>query len=313
MASITLSSVTTRISNLLGSDAQLSTAEIQSIAIARYEHLYDGNPWSKRRKDFTLNLFATSANATADTVTTIQDNANVTSAGTPFSSNLDGKYIKIDSELQYYAVSYNSTSSISLEDGNNNAATWAQASSSNLGWTIFQTVYSLPSDCDLVISLAYNYPLEELDGGREQLDRYDPDRISTASHPTHWCYAGVNSSSVRQIEVWPVPSEALTLRGQYMTESPQVAAATVLDVHPAVFTYAVAADCYNMLHSKTGDVSYKDLAMFYEKKYAETKNDIMPYEVSKNSPPTSLKRRHTAFGRGTDYETNRDLDLMHGW
>ena len=110
-----------------------------------------------------------------------------------------------------------------------------------------------------------------------------------------------------------MPSEALLLRGQYRTEAPQISSSSVLDVHPAVFTYAVAADAYNLLYSKTGDISYKEMGLFYEKKYAETKNDILPWEVSKQSPPTSLKRARKAFGRGTDFEVSHDLDALHGW
>ena len=58
MANILLSDIVTRVTNLLGTDAQLSSAEVASIAIARYEILHDANPWSKRRKEFTINLVA---------------------------------------------------------------------------------------------------------------------------------------------------------------------------------------------------------------------------------------------------------------
>ncbi|MBI2007653.1 hypothetical protein HYS85_00235, partial [Candidatus Saccharibacteria bacterium] len=284
MANITLSAIATRVANLLGSDAQLSTAEIQSIAIARYEHLHDANPWSKRRKPFTINLVGLSGNSGAGAVAVTRNSAFVSSNGTPFASTDDGRWIRLGEEEQYFALSFNTTSTIILTDGKGQSANWPAATSSNVGYTVFQTLYDLPGDCDVVLTLAANYPLEEMDGGREFMDRLDPNRISSSSDPTHWVYSGATSQNIRQIEVWPVPSDARTLRGMYLTEAPVVSSTTVITIHPAVFTYAVASDCYNMLFSKTGDQSYQHLALFYEKKYAETKNDIMPWEVAKNSP-----------------------------
>jgi len=256
MASITLSDVTTRVANLLGSDAQLSTAEIQSIAIARYEILHDANAWSKRRKEFALNLSGVSANGADATILATIDSATVTSSSTPFTSaNSHNKQIKIGSNIQYYFASFVSTSSLSLVDGNGNTTTWPDTTSSANGWQLFQTVYTIPSDADLIMSLAYNYTLDEIDGGRVMLDRWDPNRQASTSEPTHWCYLGINSSNVRQIEVWPVPTAAMTLHGQYLMEAPQISSSSYLNIHPAVMTYATAADCYNMLHSKTGDQS----------------------------------------------------------
>lgn len=315
MANITLGDVVTRVTNLLGSDAQLSAAEIRSMAIARYEHLHDANPWSKRRKEFTINLVANSANNAAGAVTVTNGSPYVSSTGTPFAAADDGKWIRLGEEVQYFGLSFNSTSSIILTDGHGNSANWPRATATAVSYNAFQTLYNLPADCDAVLTLASNYPLEEMDGGREYLDRLDPNRISTASQPTHWVYHGaISANTTRQLEIWPVPSEARTLRGVYLQEAPVVAASTVIAVHPAVFTYAVASDCYNMLFSKTGDQSYQHLALFYEKKYAETKNDILPWEVAKNSPPTSIRRRtRRGFGRGTDWETDHDVELLNFW
>ena len=314
MASITLSDVTTRVSNLLGSDAQLSTTEIQNIAIARYEILHDANPWSKRRDEFALNLTAASANSEAAPALVTQDSATVTVSTAAFTSSHHNRQIRIGSEPQFYFASFVDSTTISLTDGNGNATTWPAATSGSNGWTLFQTIYSLPTDLDIILDLNYNFPLDEVDGGRVELDQWDPNRISTASTPTHWCYLSINASNVRQVELWPVPNEAITLHGWYMKEAPQLTSSSFLDIHPAVFTYAVAADCYNMLHSKTGDESYKHLGLFYEKKATEGLNDIIPWEVSKQSPPRSLSRRKQSFGRNTDFEVDHDLNFGDlGW
>lgn len=314
MANILLSDIVTRVTNLLGTDAQLSSAEIQSMAIARYEILHDANPWSKRRKEFTINLVAQTSSDDSNTLTATVASSNVQSAASPFVTTHDGMQLQIGSMRQYYFVSYNSAQALGLEDGNGNVVTWPAATVTGNTWRLFQTRYNLPTDCDILISIGYDYPLEEYDGGRPALDDADPHRESTATDPRFWVYAGV-SSTTRQIEVWPVPLQARTLRGQYLTEAAQISStSTISNVHPAVLTWAVAADCYNMLHSKTGDESYARLALFYEKKATEALNDILPHEVSRNNPPTTLWRKHRRFGRGTDWETSHDMDNWGiGW
>lgn len=316
MASIQLSDIVTRVQNLLGTDAQLSDAEIRSMAIARYEVLHDAHPWSKRRKEFTINLTAVSSNGEGAEVLVTLDSATVTSSSTPWTSaNSHNKQIKIGSEQQYYFASFDSTSQLTLVDGNGTSVTWPNATASGNDWKLFQTVYTIPSDADLIMSLAYNYPLEQIDGGRAYLDRMDADRQAETSDPTHWCYLGINSSNVRQIEIWPVPTDAKTLHGQYLTEAAQITSTSYINVHPAVFTYAVSADCYSMLFSKTGDESQKHLALFYEKKATEALNDILPYETARNSPPTTLRRtRRYAAGnaRYTDWNVDHDTDLTGG-
>jgi len=307
---ITLGDVSSRVATLLGSDAQLSIAEVETIAVARYALMHDANAWSKRRKNFKLNLVAPVSNTASQTVTVTQGLSTITSAGTPFTSAMDGRQIRIGAEQQYFYFNYVSTSSGTLEDGNGNAATWARATDTAAGWTIFQSVYALPSDADVIISLASNYPLREFDGGRAALDAYDPDRLSRSSDPTHWIYAGANSDCVRLIEVWPFPSIAKTLSGQYFVMAPSADADTVIAVHQSPLTYGVAADCFNMLFAKTGDPGYEKMGLFYEKKYTESLNDIVPWEISKNSPPRTIQKSRKTFGRGTDWEASHDLDIF---
>jgi hypothetical protein len=161
-----------------------------------------------------------------------------------------------------------------------------------------------------MFSLGSNYPLREMDGGREQLDRLDPQRSSTTSDPTHWLYAGDNSSGIRELEIWPVPTTSKLLRGQYLNEAPLLTSSTRIAISVPALVYGLAADCYNMLYSKTGDEGYKNLGLFYEKKHTQVLNDVIPYEVSRMSPPQSIHRRRSAFGRGTDWEVSHDLDLL---
>lgn len=317
MANILLSDIVTRVTNLLGTDAQLSSAEVASMAIARYEILHDANPWSKRRKEFTINLVALTDSDSSNTLTATVGSSNVeisTAGVTAFLSTHNDMQIRIGSMRQYYFVSFNNSRVLGLEDGNGNTVNWPATTVTGNSWTLFQTRYNLPTDCDILLSIGYDYPLDEFDGGREALDNVDPQRESVASDVRFWCYAGVGTGTTRQIEVWPVPTTARTLRGQYMMEAPQITtSSTISNVHPAVLTWAVAADSYNLLHSKTGDESYKHLGLYYEKKSTEALNDILPHEISRNNPPTTIWRRKRRFGRGSDFEVDHDLNVFDLW
>lgn len=305
----TLSVVASRVLTLLGSDAQLSQAEVESIAVSRYQLIHDTVAWSKRRKSFRINLTAPTTSTASTTVTATLNSAAITAIGTPFTSTMEGYQIRIAGDEQYYFFDYASTSTGTLTDGNGNNVVWPHTTNTTASWTIFQSLYALPTNADIVLSLGSDFPMREFDGGQEALDRMDPQRESTSTSPTHWMYAGVRSC-VPYIEVWPVPDEAKTLSGVCLVKAALPGLADNIEIHPSVLTYATAADCYNMLHAKTGDAGYATLGLFYEKKYAEASNDVIPWEVSKQSPPRSLHRRRSSFGRGTDWETSHDLDLI---
>jgi hypothetical protein len=56
-----------------------------------------------------------------------------------------------------------------------------------------------------------------------------------------------------------------------------------------------------MLHAKTGDISYKDLALFYERKGKEEEPYVHLVEMERLSLPSTLGRtlrRHNAMGAG---------------
>lgn len=305
----TLGDISARVLTLLGTDPQLTQAEVESMAIARYQLIHDTRPWANRRKEFRVNTVATISSSTSTTVTATLGSSTITSIGTPFTSTYDGYQIHLSGEAQYYFFTYVSTASGTLSDGNGNAVTWPHATNTATGWTLFKSLYTLPENCDTILSLGHDFPFREMDGGRESLDRLDPHRDTTSTVPTHWLYAGTKNC-LRQIEVWPVPSAARTLSGLCLMAAAAPTADTTIDVHPSILTYGVAADCYNMLFAKTGDTGYQHLGLFYEKKHTEAVNDVTPWEVTKHSPPRSLGRRKIGYGRGTDWETAHDLDLL---
>jgi len=310
----TLSTVTARILNLLGTEASLSTAEIESLVQTRYEDLYEGWGWSKRLRDFGVSLVAQVESDSTNLVTATAGSATVTSLGTPFTSAMAGRQISIGTHRQYFFVNYVSSSSLTIQDGEGTDYLWPAATETDTSWRIFQTIYALPSTADSIVSLVGESPMEELDGGRDRLDAMDPDRITTNNHPTYWCYAGAHATSfTREIEVWPVPTEGRLLRGQHQRSAPTLSASSTIDMPVALLVYAGAADSCHLLHAKQGSMEtmWENKALFFERKSEEVRKKFEKRDLELTSPPTHLGRssmdRQAQFA-GTDWEVSHQIE-----
>ena len=254
-------------------------------------------------RDFTLSVVAQTSSTSTTLASVTLDSATVTFAGTPITAAMDGLQIALSGIDQYFFLLRNSSSNITIRDGEGTSVNWPVATSTTATWRVFQTIYTLPTTADEVISLAGEFQLDEYDGGREALDLADPYRSTTDSDPRYWLYAGEDSSSTREIEIWPVPTAALILRGQFARRTPTLAASTEIGFNRALMVFATTADCLNMLHAKPGDGSYQVLGLFYERKAKEVEPDIKFSEQAKLSLPNTLQRgsdRH-----GADFWVNR--------
>jgi len=314
----TLSDITTRVQQLIGNDTLLSAAEVYNLAQTRYEHMYETFHFSRRHRDFTISLFAEVSSNNSTLVTVTNGNSTITSAGAPFTTSVatTARQIQVGDEEQYFFVnSRTNDSAIVLGNGEATAVNWPGANGSNQSWRLFQSIYTLPSTAGPIISLAGDLPIDELDGGRAALDEIDPDRSSTDSHPKFWCYAGVDANNVREIEVWPVPTQARLLRGQHLREAPTLTANSTIDIPLPPLVYYTAADGCHLLHSKQGsaETMWESKALFFERKGHEVMHDYMPIEDDLTSPVRSFGRSPSnALDnlRGTDFETKHHLDAF---
>jgi hypothetical protein len=306
-----LATVTARVLSLLGSDSSLSTAECESICATRYELLHDTFGWARRTRDFTLSTVAQTSSGTTDTVTVTLASATVTSAGTPFLSTMDGYQIAIDGVLQYFFVVYSSTSVVTLADGEGNAVLWPVATNTTAAWRVFKTLYTLPTNTSRVETLAGQMRLEEYEGGRTALDLDDPYRTATAAEPTHWLYAGEDTSNVKQVELWPVPTSARLLRGQYLKSAGTLASGTYIDIPVPMLVFSAAADCCHLLHAKLGssETMFENMALFFERKVTEISTDYKVVDQAERSLPTQIGRSTRRGGgqrsMGADYYVSR--------
>lgn len=301
------------IKGLIGTDAHAPDAEINTLIQLRFDHIFEAWPWSRRLRDFTISTVAQVSSTSSTLVTATNGSPVVTSAGTPFTSAMVGAQIAIAGESQYLFInSFTSTSVVRLGDGEGTEVNWNAATGASKSWRVFRTLYTLPSTAESVISLVGKNPMTEYDGGREALDHADPYRLSTGSDPLFWCYAGEDSSSVRQVEIVPVPTSARVLRGQYLRAAPTLVAGTTIPLSRSFLAYASTADVLNMLATKTGDESYRNVALFYERKAGEVERDVRLVDIERLSLPTSLGRAPRSGGLGADYFKKRDADLLLG-
>ena len=299
----TLTDVIADVQGLIGTDPHASTAEITTLAKLRFDRVYESHGWSRRSRDFTVSTVAQVKSTSSDTVTATLGSSTITSAGTPFTAAMVGRQIAISGESMYFFInSFTSTAAVVLGDGEGNAVAWPGATAASKTWRVFQTLYTLPSDAETVISLVGANPMTEYDGGRDALDAADPYRLLTNADPFYWLYAGEDSSNVRQVEITPVPTAARLLRGQYLKATPTLASGTTIPVSRAMLVFLTAADVLNMLHAKTGDQSYKDLALFYIREGDGATSDAKFADMERLSLPTSLGRASgTPRGVGSGY------------
>ena len=276
-----------------------------------FSRLYEATAWSRRLRDFTITTVASVASTSSTLVTATIDSPVVTSAGTPFTTAMAGRQIAISGLSMYFFIdSVTSTSVVRLGNGEGIEVNWPAATAGSKTWRVFQTLYTLPSTAESVMSLVGQNPMTEYDGGREALDAADPYRLTTGSDPFHWFYAGEDSSDVRQVEVWPVPTAARLLRGQSLRSAITLAATTAIPISRAMLAYYAAADVLNALHTKTGDASYKELALYYVREGGAARAEASFTDQERLSLPASLGRASsTRRGVGDGYWVTHDRDL----
>ena len=311
---MTIGDVITRVQLKIGSQDKLRVDEVTTAVVDRYVDLYNTHPWSRRTKDFTIRLRPQVESSSATTVTVAQDVSSIVSSGSPFLASYAGMQIQIGDDPQYFFASFESASILELETGEALSVGWVASSASAQDWRLFQTVYNLPDDAGTVTTLTSDIPLREFDGGREALDRKDPDRQVTNNKPTHWIPFGDDDSGIRRLEIWPIPTQARLLRGQYTAEIASATSATRVDIHWPCLVFGALSDCCYTLMSKEGSTSkehWESMGLFYERKMNEQLGKIIPRELDKIGISTSfgLERDFNESFIGTDFEVDHQLGL----
>lgn len=306
----TLATVTARIISLLGSELSLNTTEVESIVQTRYEAIYETFSWSRRLRNFVIPVIPQVSSTPSTTVSVTNGNSVVTASSAAFTASMTGRQIVIGGYPQCLWFSYISSTQGSLSDGDGTVIAWPGDTATGLSWRIFKTVYTIPSNCQRIVSLAHTERMEEISDGRYTLDLEDPTRAQTSTTPMQWCYAGADSSNVRVIEIYPVPTSATFLRGQATKDAPSLVSSSVIDIPVPLLVYSAVADCCHLLASKQGssEQMWTTIALFYERKAAEIEKAYRVVEIDLTSPVTHLDGSGIARMRG-DWVITHDTSL----
>ena len=187
----------------------------------RYASVLERFPWNFLRKEATFN---TTAAITAGTVTVTLGSATVTettSNANGWSSAVETRYFRRDSDNEFYPID-------TFTDANPDTLTlnrvYEQPTATASGYTIFQRFYALASDVREVSSMCSINDLagEMIEVSQEEMDRLLANRPSEGQ-PRYWAMAGLNSSNVPRIEVYPIPDEAQGILYHYIQTTPDLA------------------------------------------------------------------------------------------
>jgi hypothetical protein len=164
----------------------------------RYQEVLQHLPWSGL---VASGVLATVAAYDTGTVTVYQGSASVAGTGTSWSADHTGRRIRIGTDAEFYTFTYTSGTSGSLDrpyEGDSDAV--------DSSYRIFQNVYPLPADLDILTSV------RRLDGvymeriSSEALEIVAPGRQSYGE-PTMFAPAAPdpNAPNVPRVELYPIP------------------------------------------------------------------------------------------------------------
>lgn len=186
-----------------GQDLLLLTERING----RYQEILNMHPWSRLRTQGTLTTVAD-----YDTGTVAIDNGlmAVTLTDGTFPTALSGGRIRIGTEPSWYVFTRTGATTGTIERA------FEGDTVTDAAYQLWQPIYSLPSDCDNVLSISVPSQRWELDKkSPEWIDEQDAAR-EQIDFPMVWADYS-DASSLSRIELWPGPTEAEGLPLSYTT------------------------------------------------------------------------------------------------
>lgn len=136
---------------------------------------------------------------------TIDSLGVVTGVGTTFTSDMVGRWFRIDDyeDSCFEILTYTDISTITLRSWTGETISTATT------FSIFKSVYTLDTAMRVVEEVVYQSSLTKK--GQDFLNRQDPTRVTTGS-PTWWAYDSYNTGGYPNIEIYPVPDAVYPLR-----------------------------------------------------------------------------------------------------
>jgi len=277
----------------------ITATDVLAIIQAEHTTILEDYSWTRRKNDFVINLVAPYNTGTVTTVGTA-----VTGVSTAFASSMVGSFIRTSNDTFYRLVTaVGGASSLTIEIAEPTDLSAATT------FTIFKNIYQLPSDFGRATSVMSDIRLTEW--ARTELDRLDPYRTTTGTRPDVYTIHGPNypnpgATNNYQIEFWPVPSSAQTIRMEYLKTNTLVSASDTPLYRSDVLVWKAGESSCFFLFGKTGDQAWLALADRYHARYTEAMQGAREDDLGKYSAPQYIKDKAFTFGRGDDFYLSHD-------
>ena len=256
----------------------ISTTEIEQLIQAEHETVLNDQSWADRKAQGVL---STVAPYSTGTVSASAGSTTIAGVGTTFTSAMTGRWIRMGTGLQYYKITYVSATSLTSE------VAIPVAVAAGTTFSIFQHIYSLPSDCERITSMTYDGVVRE--STHQDIDRQDPYRSATGSVPMVYAYMELDNSGYRAVELWPVPSAAFVVRFQYLKTNSLTTGSDKPLYRSDVLVWKSGASAAFLLFAKTGDQSWVQLATTYLTLYKDSLAGAIMDDLGKNSPAKKIR------------------------
>ncbi len=182
---------------------RLDEAELEEVVAQTYREYVEMHQWSFLQVDGS---FATEPIKSVGTVTATNSSRIIAGTGTSFTEKDAGKTFRLGTDNASYRVTAVDIARQRLEISPAYVGTTAALQK----YTLAQSIYSLGFDVEYLFSITSQYPMREVP--LSVLDKIDPTRQSTANTPLYYAYRGRNEAGEMEIEIYPVPTQAMVVR-----------------------------------------------------------------------------------------------------
>lgn len=289
------SSIRTSVKKLLADHSFIDDSDINDIITVEHQEVLESFSWSQRKADTLINTVATYSTGT---VSGTSGATTLTGSSTVWTSTMVNRFIRFGGTYFFKISSVDSATSLTLEDE------LADDVAASTSYTLFQHIYTLPSDFGRATNLTCDVRLTELP--RSEIDRLDPYRSSTATRPDFYSIRGPNSSNVFEIEFWPVPSAANTIRVEYLKTN-TLSSDTDSPLYPSeILVWKVAEAGAYFLHARSGDAAWLALADRYHARYLEVLDRAKEADIGRWSANAYIKDGSALGNLGDDHALSHD-------
>jgi hypothetical protein len=213
-----------------------------------YQDILAELSWSRQT---VQGMLLTNAPYTTGTVAVTQGSNAVTGTGTTWIAGMTGRAFRVTGRDEYYEFTFTGATTATLD------RVFEGPTAATAGYSVFQAIYSLPSNCRLLPDDAFSNSFGGLTRiSHGQLNDSAPTRSQTGT-PLYWASYMDDGSTPpgMQVELYPVPSTAVGIPFTYLADSDSpTATATIMQVwlEPSALIQRVVALAKADLKDYTG-------------------------------------------------------------